>query len=126
MGKRVQIALGALLILLTVTSAVLAFASLHRAEPVCRGNTLSYWLQQYNEVQDIRKLGPADDAIRAIGTNALPHLLADLGGRESTSARMLASWSARRRWIRLPFYGEDHYRAPARLCSTLRSKRSKA
>jgi HEAT repeat protein len=28
---------------------------------------------------------------------------------------MLATWSMRHLWIRMPFYGEDHYRAPALL-----------
>lgn len=105
MGKRVQILVAVLLI------AILAGASwaiFHQREPVYRGHTLSYWLQEYNEVQDLHRFGPADEAIRSIGTNALPNLLSDLKRSESATAAMFYTFCLRHPWIKPPVYGEDH------------------
>jgi hypothetical protein len=110
MRKPVQIALGVLVI---VVSIAIALALWPRHEPVYKGKTLSYWLQQYNEVQDHDKFGPIDEAIRAMGTNALPRVLSDLQRQEPVLWTTLARWSGRHRWIRLPVYGEDHYTGAA-------------
>ena len=51
MGKRVQIVLAVLLFAI-LAGTILAI--LHRPEPVYRGQTLIYWLQQYNQAQDMQ------------------------------------------------------------------------
>lgn len=110
MGKRLQVALVVLLIAIV---AGVGLAIFHHPEPDYRGHTLSYWLQQYNEVQDVRRFRQPDEAIRAIGTNALPHILSDLGRTDSELVRMVSRSASRHHWIKLPIYGENHYWAPA-------------
>jgi hypothetical protein len=102
--KRVQKRLAVLLI------AILAGASwaiFHEREPVYRGHTLRYWLHQYN-TPDTDRFRPADEAIRSIGTNALPSLLSDLKWSESATVASFYSFCLRHPWIKLPLYGEDH------------------
>jgi hypothetical protein len=110
MGKRVQIVSS---LLLVVTLAGASWAIFHKSQPAYGGKTLSYWLQQYNEVQDMQKFGPADEAIRSLGTNAIPRLLSDLVWHESATVARFSTFWVRHHWIKLPFYGEDRF--PAQL-----------
>lgn len=122
MRKRAKIAFAVLLFAILAGTIV---AILHRPEPVYRGQTLSYWLQQYNELGDVVRVGPADDAIRAFGTNSLPYLLSDLQRSESATERMISRFCSRHPWYKLPFYCEDHYSGPALMAfKTLRSEAS--
>jgi len=110
MRKRVRVLIGALIIAMAIA---IVCPLLPRHEPVYKGRTLSSWLQMYNETESYQDLVPVDEAIRAIGTNALPQILFDLQRRESAVATALAHLAARHRWIRFPIYGENHYSAPA-------------
>jgi len=121
MGTRVQIVFAILLIAILAAATL---AILHRRGPAYRGQPLSYWLQQYNQVQDMQRLGPVDEAIRSIGTNALPHLLSDLERSEFATGGMFSRFCFRHPWIKLPFYGEDHSSGAALMA--LKALRSEA
>jgi hypothetical protein len=110
MGKPTKIAL--VLLLLVLIGSLIRTVTRER-EPAYRGESLSYWLQEYNRAQSSATFAPIDEAIQAMGTNALPHLLSDLAHRDSSFSRQLARWYARHRWFNLPFYGEDRFMAPA-------------
>ena len=50
---------------------------------------MSVWLEDYNRAGAVDKTGPVDEAIRAMGTNTLPHLLAHLKRKDSPLKRRL-------------------------------------
>lgn len=60
--------------------AVMAVATLFTgcaAEPVWRGKALSTWLGQLNDIRESQSR-EAENAVKGIGTNAIPHLIARL------------------------------------------------
>jgi hypothetical protein len=62
-----------------VAVAVLCWLALRNPEPRYKGHTLTYWLAAYREADTgSAPEREAKDAIRQIGTNALPHLVARL------------------------------------------------
>ena len=74
----------ALLILLTGAAAIIAALIYKPAEPTYAGKPLSYWLYQHylntgidSDMPELKAArDEAESAIRAIGTNAVPHLIA--------------------------------------------------
>ena len=58
-------------------------------EPSYQGRSMSVWLEDYNRAGAVDKTGPVDEAIRAMGTNTLPHLLAHLKRKDSPLKRRL-------------------------------------
>ena len=52
-------------------------------EPSYQGRSMSVWLEEYNRAGALDKTGPASEAIRAMGTNTLPHLLVHLKRKDS-------------------------------------------
>lgn len=112
MGKRGKTALTGLLL---AFAAVAGLAIFHRPEPQYQGRRLSDWLQQYNQIQDLSQFSPIDEAIRAIGTNAVPRLLSDIqrGASPSNSQKFVARWCPRWVWLRSLVFGEDTRSAPA-------------
>lgn len=79
-------------------------------EPVYHGKRLSQWLDDYNRAGDITKTEPASEAIRALGTNTLPFLLASLKHADSPLEKMFRSIVRKQHRAKLPFYGEYPYR----------------
>ena len=83
MRKRVQVALAFVLV---ATAGVIVWQGLREREPVYQGKPLSVWLQRYNTHGSFIGLRPepmADEAVRQIGTNAIPTLLHMLRAHDS-------------------------------------------
>jgi hypothetical protein len=108
MQKRVQIALAALLVML---AGLMAWRGLPEREPIYQGKRLSQWLDEYNRAGSMDKTEPTSAAIRAIGTNCLPFLLAHIKHIDSPLKTKLLALLSRQRLIKLPFYGADRYRS---------------
>jgi hypothetical protein len=106
-SKRRSILLAFLILALLFISAWFLFA---RREPVYHGRKLSQWLDDYNRAGSIDKAGPVSEAIRAMGTNTLPFLLANIKHQDSPLKFKFFALAAKERWLKLPLYGEDRYR----------------
>ncbi len=98
----------AVLVLLVAVFAVCFFMRPH--EPEYQGRTLSAWLDEYNRAGtwDVES---ASAAIRAIGTNCLPFLLAHIKHNPSALGIKLLQVARKQQLLHLPFYGEDRYRS---------------
>jgi HEAT repeat protein len=71
-------------ILVSSASAIaLAFWSLWPKEPSYHEKSLSAWLSEYNRAGAMDKTRPAEEAIRRMGEEALPHLIARLKAEDS-------------------------------------------
>jgi HEAT repeat protein len=53
------------------------------SEPVYQGKRLDQWLEEYDQAGSMDKTAPISDAIRAMGTNCLPFLLAHIKHTDS-------------------------------------------
>jgi hypothetical protein len=62
---------------------LVAFILSMNSEPAYEGRPLSFWLDQFTASQNPAERARAAVAIRQLGTNALPELLAMLGKRDS-------------------------------------------
>jgi HEAT repeat protein len=84
MGKRLQITLA---VVLVVLAGVILWLALREPEPIYQGKPLTSWLTEriYGQMDEYgpEPADPARDAIRAIGTNALPVLLKMLHTKDS-------------------------------------------
>lgn len=119
MRKPVQMALAVLLVALAV---VLVCQGLREREPVYQGRRLSQWLDEYNHVGTLDQTEPISEAIRAIGTNGLPFLLAHVEHVDSPIKEKLLALVGKQHLVKLPFYGEmikmlDHSEAAVRRAS---------
>ena len=85
MRKRYRIALAVLLV--AVVSGI-AWQVLCLREPVYQGKRLSFWLQRYSPDGDSPEV---DDALRMMGTNAIPTLLENLQAKDSLLKLNLAA-----------------------------------
>ena len=98
---------------LFLVTAGISFCLLHRRDPVSAGKPLSYWLEQI-------ALNPrsADEAVRAVrmmGTNVIPRLLADLRGNRSILWRYRVNRLLdKQRLISLRFHGLEDRRRRAK------------
>jgi len=76
-------------------------------EPVYQGKTLSVWLETYNPASGPGRGSPAwkaaDEALRHIGTNAIPCLLRKLRARDSGLKLRLVAWAQRQHFIKIHF-----------------------
>ena len=90
MRKRLQIAIA---VFLVVLSAGIIRQLLHLKEPTYHHKRLSIWLQTYSP--DNAESPEADEAVRAIGTNAIPILLDNLRAHDSTLKLNLAALGMR-------------------------------
>ena len=79
----------AVALLFLATIGMLVWRVFSVREPSYRGKSMSVWLEEYNRAGALDKTGPASEAIRAMGTNALPHLLAHLKRKDSPHALRL-------------------------------------
>jgi len=73
--KRLKIALA---ILFLAGIGVVAWLGLKSTQSVYQGKHLDRWLDEYNRVGSMDKTEPVSKAIRAMGTNSLPFLLAHI------------------------------------------------
>ena len=101
MQRRVQIALA---IVLAIFAFCIGGRLLHRSsqEPIYRGKTLSQWLEGCDKSHWVgTEWRDSTEAVRQIGTNAIPHLLGKLRQKDSTLKRKLWSLTQRQNFIRL-------------------------
>jgi len=80
MRKQAKIAVSFLCI---VASAMLTWRMGPSPEPSYEGQSLTHWLDRYNEAERTEGIA-VSDAIRAMGTNTLPYLLRHLRQKPST------------------------------------------
>ena len=84
---------------LGVIIGVVLWALLPEKEPVYQGKSLSAWLDGYitsGSIIDVRPDADVDEAVRQIGTNAIPALLRKVRARDSEVKRLawrLPEWS---------------------------------
>jgi hypothetical protein len=113
MGKQLK---PATILLGTACAIALAVWSLRPKEPTYQGKSLSGWLSEYNRAGAMEKTGPAAAAVRAMGDEAFPHLIACLKAEDSPLK--LRFFGAARKWrVHLfpPPRGEAPLVAPALL-----------
>jgi hypothetical protein len=84
-------------------------------EPSYQGKSLTEWLEEYNRARALDKTGPVDEAIRVMGTNTLPYLLAHLRRKDSPLKRMLFLFAEKHHLAFLPPPRRTPYLAPALL-----------
>jgi HEAT repeat protein len=84
MRKRVKIALAVLLFL--GVFGLTAWQIVRPTEPVYRGRRLNLWLERYRPDGDMPEV---DEAVRSVGTNAIPFLLQNLQAKDSRLKPML-------------------------------------
>jgi len=108
MRKRVHIGLAVVLLML---AGVVAWQGLRQGEPVYQGKGLSQWLDEYNRAGSMDRTETISAAIRAIGTNGLPFLLAHIRHSDSPLIGKLIALLGKQRILKLPFYGADPYRS---------------
>src|SRR5437773_6189772 len=102
MRKRVQVELAFLLV---ATAGVIVWQGLREREPVYQGKPLSVWLQRYNTHGSFIGLRPepkADEAVRQIGTNAIPTLLHMLSAHDSKLKLALMRSSGKYHFMGIP------------------------
>jgi HEAT repeat protein len=113
MQKRVQMALP---VLLVVLAGVVAWQVLRLQEPVYQGKGLSFWLESGYEAASWGRQGEcqlAEQAIRHMGTNALPILIKRLRAHETPLKRLLMTWANKQKRVRLHFKSADQRRYEA-------------
>jgi HEAT repeat protein len=110
MRKRVHIALAVLLVIL---AGVMAWLGLRLREPVYQGKPLSGWL----EILHREKLAHLDDramqAIRHIGTNALPVLIERLRAHDTPLKQLIMKWAQKQAFVHFHFNSADERRPEA-------------
>jgi hypothetical protein len=101
----------ALLAMVTVVMAVFAAGTAQPREPVYGGKRLSQWLDEYQRgipkpeyKGDPQMCARAEEAVRKIGTNAMPWLLQELSAKEATQGGELptnftSGEAIGRRWL---------------------------
>jgi HEAT repeat protein len=86
-------------------------------QPSYRGKPLSYWMSRYeNRIlgkTDLNSIDQheADNAVREIGTNALPYLLKLAGRKDGALKQRFFSIYGRQSWLKLPIHDAQFYRA---------------
>jgi len=113
MQKRVHIALAVLLVILV---GLAAWLGLRQREPVYQGKGLSIWLEsRYKGAtkgnQDERQF--AEQAIRQIGTNALPVLIEWLGAQDTRLKQVMITLAAKQKVLHLHLTSAEQRRAEA-------------
>ncbi len=105
MGKKGRTVIGAL-VLLALGVMVWLMIFMQRSEPVYQRRRLSAWLAAYPEsISSTNKqlLPQVDDAVRHIGTNAIPTLLQMLRARDSALTLKLLALAQRQHFIKFHF-----------------------
>jgi HEAT repeat protein len=97
MGKRVRLALT---VLAVAGLGVVAWRTLRQREPVYQGERLSSWLADL-DLESTRSPEKALQAVRAIGTNALPVLMKMVCAEDPLWKRGLIAFNARQSFIQV-------------------------
>src|SRR5262249_9058316 len=112
MRMRFRVGLALLLVAIFALAAVLLRQS--QSEPIIHGKRLSTWLRGYR-MQEVNPnaWAKADEALLAVGTNAVPTLLRMLRRQDSPFKQVLMQLAQRQHIVRLRFIrAEDrHYQA---------------
>jgi HEAT repeat protein len=127
-----KLAYMALAILFAALVSVVDWQVLHLREPVYQGKRLSSWLEAYRlhgvagvETWQVRvEQQEADEAVRHIGTNALPTLLRMLRAKDSAWKVMLMELAEREHFIHINYTPADELNS--RACSAFGVLRGKA
>lgn len=91
---------GSAILLLGVTVFVLV-ALWKSAEPSYQGQSLSRWLEQYHSALGTGTPSvEAEEAIRQIGTNALPTLIRMIRARDSWLQETLMKWMSKQKFVK--------------------------
>src|SRR6266498_3141912 len=93
-----------------VVALVLLAMWLRPREPAYQGKRLTQWLDEYNQAGAWDKIGPVSEAIRAMGTNSLPFLLAHIKHRESAIKYKLTPLFRKLHFLKGPLYLRYPYR----------------
>lgn len=73
-------------------------------EPSYKGKSLSHWLEQYHSARGTGTAsGEAEEAIRRVGTNALPTLIRMIRVRDSWLKETAMKWSSKQEFIKFSF-----------------------
>lgn len=96
MRKRPRILLA---VLIVAVVGWIAWLTLRPSEPMYKGKPLSFWLEGY--VYDPRLRPEADEAVRHIGTNAIPILLRLLQAKDSPLNLRLISLASKQHVFRI-------------------------
>ena len=99
-------------IALTAVACAIVFSTMERREPVYQGRRLSQWLDDFDG-SGSPKEAVAKDAIRQMGTQALPALVGLLGRTDVPFKRTLASWLGRQSLVQIRFTWAEARRAQA-------------
>jgi hypothetical protein len=101
MRKRVHFALAVLLVILAGGST---WQGLREREPVYQGKRLSFWLESvYKAVGNQDGVDRAEQAIRHIGTNALPALIEGLHARYTPLKQTMVEWVQKQKLVHFSF-----------------------
>jgi len=105
---------------LAAAAAWAAWFLLSQREPAYNGKSLSAWIDQRyrylpnaRDLPDLAKAEEAQDAIRQIGTNALPSLLAMVRTRDSAIKKRLLAFNQRQNILRVPLKPASYYHSRA-------------
>ncbi len=105
MGKKGRIVVVALAFL-ALGGVVWVLMTLQATEPVCQGKRLSAWLATYPEAlssTNKQRVGQTDEAIRHIGTNAIPTLLRMLRARDSALTLKLLALAQKQHIVKIHY-----------------------
>ncbi len=109
MGKRCIVIISVFAILLAAAIARFFWQTAGSLEPVYEGKPLSYWLEGYNRSpgQSQAKTEPnrnqASEAVRNIGTNAIPFLLQMLQQRDSPLKDKFMQFARKKHFLKTPY-----------------------
>lgn len=106
MRNKRKLALAFLVIVLITGAAWLLVRS--PREPSYQGKSLTQWLNEYNRAGSMDKTGPISDAIRAMGTNSLPFLLAYINHPDSKLKFKLQKLLRKQHLIKPSILGSDY------------------
>ena len=101
---------GTVALVTLVIIGLVSWETLRPHEPEYKGKRLSAWLEEYNTAGSMDKTKPASAAIRAMGTNCLPFLLANIKHNNSPLKQKIIKIVGKQHLIKIPFYGDDPYR----------------
>jgi HEAT repeat protein len=111
-SRLITILSGILAVVLLITVlAGLSWKAMRSREPAYQGKTLSTWLRQFEDAKanqfrdraqfEAQFVGPTQNAVRQMGTNALPTLLTMLQAKDSEIRSIAIHWLDKRsfRWL---------------------------
>jgi hypothetical protein len=103
------------IILIAAAAAVVLLMFWPAAEPSYQGKPLSHWLEQYRlaRYHGMFEQAQSEEAVRTIGTNALPVLIRMIQTHDSRLKQLLMNWSSKQTLFQLGFTpaNELRYRA---------------